>query len=67
MISPSALASILTIGTLLVIGGLVAYRLLWAASGFAGYFAGARMLPKRFERWQRWVQGETTATRRPTT
>jgi hypothetical protein len=37
---------------------LVAYRLLWAGSSLAGYFAGATWLPKRLQRVQHWLHGE---------
>lgn len=57
MISASILTTILTIGTVLLVVALVAYRLLWAGSSFAGYFAGARWLPKRVQRVQHWLHG----------
>lgn len=49
------LATLLMLGTFLIVAGLVTYRLLWAASSLAG----AGMLPRPLQRWRRWLQGET--------
>ena len=48
-----ALSTVLSFGTILIIVGLVAYRFLWAASSFAG----AGMVPRRLQRFRRWIQG----------
>jgi hypothetical protein len=56
----SSLAAVFTFGTFCIIIGLVVYRLLWAASSFAGYCAGAALLPKRLQRWQGWLHGEAS-------
>ena len=58
MTGVSVLTTVFTIGTVLFVVALAAYRLLWAGSSFAGYFAGARWLPKRLQRAQHWLQGE---------
>ena len=58
MFNSSAVGTILVIGTAVIVVALVAYRLLWAASSFAGYFAGAGWLPKRLQRVQHWLHGE---------
>jgi len=58
MISASILTTMLTIGTCVLVLALVAYRLLWAGSSFAGYFAGAAWLPKKLQRVQHWLHGE---------
>jgi hypothetical protein len=58
MISASILTTLLTIITILFVVGVVAYRLLWAGSNFAGYFAGARWLPRTLQRVQHWLRGE---------
>jgi hypothetical protein len=58
MMSASILTSAATVGTVLLIAALVAYRLLWAGSSLAGYFAGATWLPKRLQRVQHWLHGE---------
>lgn len=43
--------------TVLFVLGLVAYRLLWAASGVASA-AGLGRLPKLPKSWRRWLLGE---------
>ena len=48
-------ATFLTLGTVLIVIALVSYRLLWAASTFAG----TGILPKRLQGWRRWLHGET--------
>ena len=58
MTSASLLTAILTVGTFLFVLALVAYRLLWAGSGFAAYFPGAGWLPKKLQRVQQWLHGE---------
>ena len=58
MTSASVLTIVFTIGTVLFVVALVAYRLLWAGSSFAGYFAGAEWLPKRLQRVQHWLHGK---------
>lgn len=46
-------ASVLSFGTFFIALGLVAYRLLWAAS----QICGAGVLPKTLQRWRRWLHG----------
>lgn len=58
MISASILTALLTLGTVVFVVALVAYRLLWVGSGFAAYFAGVRCLPKRLQGLQHWLHGE---------
>lgn len=58
MTSASILTTLFSIGTVLFVAGLVAYRLLWAGSGFAAYFPGAGWLPKKLQRMQLWLHGE---------
>ena len=54
---------IASIVTALVVVGLVAYRLLWAASSFAG-FAGPGQVPKVLKSWRRLLHGEHKETSR---
>ena len=54
MLELPALATVLTFGAFLTAIALVIYRLLWAASSFAG----SGVLPRRLQSWQRWLQGE---------
>lgn len=53
MLKLPPLATLLTFGTVLVVVGLVAFRLLWAASSLTG----AGMLPRRLQKWRNWLQG----------
>ena len=54
MLKPPPFATLLTFGTVVVIVvGLVAFRLLWAASSLTG----AGVLPRRLQKWRRWLQG----------
>jgi len=55
MLKLPTLATLLMFGTFLIVAALVIYRLLWAASSLAG----AGMLPRRLQRWRRWLHGET--------
>ena len=57
MIKLPPLATLLTFGTFFTVVVLVIYRMLWAASSLTG--AGA--LPRRMQKWQRWLQGESTS------
>ena len=51
MTSASAMTSILTIGTVVVVVSLVAYRLLWSAP----HAAKLGILPRS---WRRWIFGD---------
>lgn len=44
--------------TVLFVAGIIAYRLLWAASSVASA-AGLGRLPKLPKGWRRWLFGET--------
>jgi hypothetical protein len=54
MLELPALATVLTFGAFLTAIALVIYRLVWAASSFAG----SGVLPRRLQSWQRWLPGE---------
>jgi hypothetical protein len=60
MLKLPPLGTLLTFGTVVIVMALVAYRLLWAASSLGG----AGMLPRRLQKWRRWLQGEP-AERKP--
>jgi hypothetical protein len=51
---PPLATLLLTFGPFLVVVVLVTFRLLWAASSLSG----AGMLPRRLQRWRRWLHGE---------
>ena len=54
MLNIPPFATVITFGTFFIAMGLVAYRLLWAAS----QISGAGTLPKKLQSWRRWIQGE---------
>jgi hypothetical protein len=56
MLKLPPLATVLSFGVFFTAITLVMYRLLWAASNLAG----AGLLPRRLQRWRRWLHGQHT-------